>query len=203
MPLTQTLLNFVLQYRYVAVFLLACAEGQVVGLFMGFMVHAGYFTFIGAYIAMILGDIVPDIAFYFLGRYGNKKNLIEKYSAKSKILKKNAPLLEKLWHHHGKKTMFFSKLAYGMSSAFLISAGLVNLPLKEFLSYAIPVTLFQYAVVISLGYYLGQSYEFAAKYVKDVGYIIAAAVIIFIAAYFLLQRYAKRQITEIENEENL
>ena len=186
-------------YRYAVLFPLALFEGPLVSLAVGFMVSLGYFNFLLAYAILLLGDLIPDTLYYAIGRFGNKRELIERHGRSMPLLSRHFPLLEKLWHEHGRKTMFLSKLAYGLSTPLLISAGLVNLSFKKFFSYAFPITLFQYAIIMAIGYFLGYSYERAVNYITDVG-LLLAVVILLGAGYVFVRRYARRQIENIQKE---
>ncbi len=188
------LLLLLTKYGYFILFPLAAIEGPIVSLVVGFLIYLGYFKFLPAYVILLLGDLIPDTIYYYIGRFGNKRKIMEKYGSRLN-------LLERLWREHGKKTMFFSKLAYSLSVPFLISAGLVNMPLKRFISYALPVTVFQYAAIMAIGYYLGSSYQLAAKYIDSAGIIIAIIFVIFIAMYVFFVKYARRQIEKMEKEE--
>jgi len=189
------------QYGYWILFPLAAIEGPLVCLVVGFLIYLGVFQFIPAYLILILGDLIPDVTYYYIGRFGNKKKLIEKYGSRLSIISNNFGLVEKLWRDHGKKTMFLSKLAYGLSTPFLISAGLVNMPLKRFVAYALPVTLLQYAIILSLGYFLGRCYEVATGYIQGAGFVIAGLLILFIVGYVFFLKYARKQIIKMEKDE--
>jgi len=182
------------KYGYFILFPLAAFEGPMVSLAVGFFVSLGYLKFLPAYVILLLGDLIPDTIYYYIGRFGSKRKIMEKYGSRLN-------LMEKLWLEHGKKTMFLSKLAYGLSTPFLISAGLVKMPLKRFVSYAFPVTVFQYAAIMAIGYYLGSSYQLAAKFIDYTGIIIAIVFVIFIAVYVFFVKYARRQIEKMEKEE--
>jgi len=166
----------------------------MVSLAAGFLVYSGHFQFIPAFSILLLGDFVPDVICYYIGRFGNRRKIMEKYGSQLN-------LMEKLWREHGKKTMFLSKLAYSLSIPFLISAGLVNMPLRRFISYAFPITIFQYAAMMAIGYYLGSSYGLAVKYVSFAEIIIAAILVVFIAGYVFFIKYARREIEKMEKEE--
>ena len=187
-----------IKYKYIALFPVAAFEGPVVSLIVGFLVRLGYLEFIPAFCILILGDIIPDTIYYYIGRLGNKKNVVEKYFSKSSFFYKNFSLVEKLWKNHPKKTMFFSKVTYGLATPFLISAGLVKMPFKKFISYTIPITLFQFGTIMTIGYLLGHSYELATPYIKDatVGLIFVAIFIIAIYSFFV--KYARKQISNME-----
>ncbi len=190
----ETAILLLTKYGYFILFPLAVIEGPVVSLLVGFLMYLGYFQFFPALAILVLGDIVPDIFYYYIGRFGNGKKLIEKYGT-------HLNLIEKLWQEHGKKTMFFSKIAYGLSTPLLISAGLVKMPLRRFVSYTIPISITLYTVIIIIGYYLGSSYQLAAKYINYAEIIIAIFFVIFIAAYVFSAKYARRQIEKMEKEE--
>ena len=197
------ILQFVFTYKYFALFVLAFFEGPLVCLFAGFMVFTGKLEVIPTYITMVLGDFIPDVIYYYIGVFGDKKRLIEKYGHKFKFITANVNLLTKLWNDHGRKTMFFSKLAYGLSTPFLISAGLVKMKLKKFVSLCLPITLIQHIIILAIGYHLGYSYTIAEKYIK-LGYVaVAVLIIILIIIYALFAKYAKKEIAEIEKEENI
>lgn len=193
--------ELIIQYRYFILFPLACLEGPLIALAAGFLVSLGYLQFLPAYGVLILGDLIPDAAYYFLGRFGASKKFVEKYRLRLEASSLNFAKVGRLWQDHGRKTMFFGKLAYGLSIPFLVSAGLVGMRFRRFIFLAIPVTLFQYGVIMAIGYYFGHSYQLAATYVQDAYYAIAVMVAILIAGYVLISRYAKKQFTKMERDE--
>jgi len=185
-------------YGYLILFPIAAIEGPIVSLAVGFLVSLGYFHFLPAYIILIFGDLIPDTFYYYLGRFGNQKKILEKYNRRFGFILKNLHHLEKLWHNHGKKVMFLSKLSYGLSTPFLISAGLVDLPAKKFFLYALPVTIFQYAVIMSIGYFLGHSYLLALKYIEYTSIFVLFALVLFVSGYVLFSNYIRHQIIDME-----
>jgi membrane protein DedA with SNARE-associated domain len=194
-----TTIQLLMEYKYFLLFPLAVIEGPLVALAAGFLVSIGYMTAIPAFIVMLFGDLIPDSIYYYIGRYGNRFNLMEKYGHKFKLISSNFPQVERLWKTHPRKMMFFGKLAYGLSIPFLISAGLVKMTFSRFLKYAIPVTIFQYGVIMAIGYYMGYSYTSAGGYVKDAYITIAVLLIIVIGANIFISKFAKHEIEELEN----
>ena len=183
--------------KYFFVFAAAFVEGPFVALGVGFFIRLEYISFIPAFIALLLGDFIPDTIYYYIGRFGNRNSIFKKYGKYLRITERHELALEKLWLHHGKKTMFFGKLAYGLSIPFLISAGLAKLPPYKFWLYAVPVTIFQYGLLTFLGYYFGESYKaLIESYVINAEIAIAVAVIIFIIIFILL----RKTLTKYTNE---
>lgn len=190
----------ILQYRYLILFPLAFFEGPIVAFLAGTFVALGYLNIFLAYLVMLLGDIVPDIAYYLFGRYGEQKTLISRYAAKIGIKEEHFDAVRRLWQKHPGKTMFFSKLAYGLSTPFLISAGLVGMPLRRFLRYAIPITVIQYGILLALGYNFGNSFRLVSDTVQVVQIAIGGMIVV-VAGYYFLTRYMRRKLLKEEQKE--
>jgi len=194
-------LALIFEYRYVAIFALAFIEGPVVSLILGFLVAGGSFELIPTVGALVLGDLVPDTLYYYVGRFGHSKKFTERYINKFDFLRNNFAVIENLWKNHPQKTMFLAKLAYGIATPLLISAGLVQMRLKRFLRLSLPVTFFQYGILFSVGYIFGDSYNRFIKYVMYGDLVIAVAVTLFVIGYIFFIRYTRMQLTKMEEEE--
>ncbi len=173
------------QYRYVILFPLAAFEGPIIAIFVGVLVYAHIFDFWPAYIILLFGDIVPDTFFYYIGYFGNTTKFSMKYLLRSDFFTNHLDTMKKLWTKHPQKTMFLGKLAYGMALPFLASAGAVKMPYKKFILRAIPISIFQYALFVSIGYYFGNSYVVALTYIKNAEIILAGVTFIIIIAYYI------------------
>ncbi len=205
MPSLHATVALILAYKYVILFPLALVEGPILATVVGFLIRFGYLDLSVAYLVMCAGDFFPDTIYYYIGKWGHSKKWIERlgtrFTSKSAFLFKNIKVIERLWISHGKKMMVLSKQAYGLSTPLLISAGLVNMPYRRFITYAFPVTLIQYAVFLAIGYWLGASYEVAAGYIEYAGYIAAGLVILIGIGYFMMQKYARKKLIALEESE--
>ena len=99
--------------------------------------------------------------------------------------------------------MFFSKLAYGLSTPFLVAAGFAGIPTRKFYEYAVSVTIAQYAILMALGFYFGNSYALIEQYLQNAQLIIAAAFIILLAGYYLFAYYLKNRLLADKKENNI
>ena len=191
----EPLIFIIKKYGYLILFPLVVLEGPIIALVAGFFVYLGYFQPFPAFGVLLLGDLIPDTIYYYIGRFGNKTKIAKKYGPRL------IPM-EKLLRNHGRKTMFFGKLAYGLSAPFLISAGLVKMPFKKFISYAFPITIFQYALIMAIGYYLGSSYNLATKYIESAGIIIAVILVVLTIGYVFFIKCVRLKIKKMEKNEN-
>ena len=197
-----SVLPLIQNYGYWILFPLAFFEGPITAFVAGTFVALGYFSIYPAYAIMLLGDLIPDVAYYLLGRYGEQKTLINRYASRIGIKEEHFDAIRRLWQKHPGKTMFFSKLAYGLSTPFLVSAGLVGMSLQRFLRYAFPITVIQYAILLTLGYYFGASFKFVSSTVEIIQIGIGGVIVIAIAYYFLT-RYMRKKLLKEEAEEEL
>jgi membrane protein DedA with SNARE-associated domain len=209
MPSLHTISDLALAHPhliYIILFPLALIEGPVLALVVGFLVKLGYLDIFAAYTVMVAGDFFPDSFYYYIGKLAHKKGWIErlskKFTSKAGFILDNRDILEKLWKNHGKKMMLFSKQAYGLSTPLLVSAGLVNMSYRRFLAYAFPITLAQYIVFITIGYWLGYSYTVAGPYIQYAGWAVALFVIAFIAVYIFVQKRARKALMNMEKGED-
>ena len=190
--------QLIIDYRYWILFPLACFEGPIISFIIGTFVALGYFNPLYAFGVLVLGDLIPDVAYYSLGRYGEKGTILKKYLSKIGITEGHYEVVRNLWRTHPGKTMFFSKLAYGLSTPFLISAGFLGMPFNAFVTYTLPVTFFQFGLLMLLGYFFGNSYYQAiTQSFTGVGICIAAAALVGIA-YFFFTRFMRDRLLASE-----
>ena len=189
-------------YRYVILFPINAVIGPPLSLAVGFLISPGYFNPYIAYVVLIIGDLILDSAYYFLGRFGYDWKWVQKYLKKENFLSRNLPLMEKLWYSHGQKMTFLSKLAYGLSGGFLMSAGFARLPYGKFLLYATPVALIEYVIFLVTGYLLGSSYMLAVKYIQYGSIAIAVILVAAVVAYIYGSRYVKTELGKMEEKKD-
>ena len=187
-----------LRYKYWVFLPLSMTEGPILAIIAGFFIHLGYLDLIPSFTLLMIGDLVPDNFVYYIGRYNHKS--LEKSLARSTFLSKNLIRIENLWHAHTFKTMFFTKLAYGLSLPLLIIAGKAKLPYKIFIRDAMVVSVIQYTIFLTLGYYFGKSYELLVQYAKYTGIGIALTGVMIALIYIAVKKYAAKEIYKIENE---
>ena len=193
-----TLLQLIAEYRYWILFPLACFEGPITGFVVGTLVAFGSFDGVPAFGLLIMGDVLPDISYYFLGRYGEKGTLVKRALGSIGVSEEHFGVIRDLWHTHTGKTMFFSKLAYGLSTPFLISAGFTKLEFKKFLLYALPVTLAQYSILMGLGYYFGAAYyNTITQSFNGIGILIASMILVA-AFYAFFTRFMRNKLLQTE-----
>lgn len=194
------LLLSLLRYKYVALFLAAIPEGPLLAVLSGFMLRTAALTLFPAYVALMLGNIVPDIVCYHIGRFGSKHDLVAKYGTKYPIIGKHFATVEKLWHGHFRKTVVLSKLSYGLSTPFLMSAGLLHVPFRRYITYTVMVDFIAIGTFLALGYLFGEAYRAIAAYIDKAGIAVAfVLVFVFFFAFRLVTKRASAELVKLAN----
>jgi len=152
------LTELILQYRYLILIPLTFLEGPIVAFVAGTMASVGYFNIYALGLLFFVRDVFMDLVCYALGHFGWQWRYVRRVAAKAGITQEHLGEVRHLWHHHGFKTMFFSKISYGIAAAFVVVAGTVNMPLRRFVTYGVIVTLLQYGTLLLLGYFLGAAF---------------------------------------------
>ena len=190
----------IIQYKYLILLPLATIEGPVVSLVAGLLCSLGYLAFVPAFAIILIGDLVPDIGYYYLGRHARNGRMSNRLGKHFAFLSHHLAFLERLWLEHGRKTMLVSKLAYGLSAPLLMSAGLTNMPMRRYVTYVFPVALAKCGAIMTLGYFLARSYLHVAQYLRNAGLMFALLAALIIVGYILITLRARRTILAMEQE---
>jgi membrane protein DedA with SNARE-associated domain len=109
--------------------------------------------------------------------------------------------IRRLWNKNAGKTMFFSKLSYGVAAGFIMIAGMVEMPLKKFIAYATLIAVLHYGTLLFLGYYLGASVGGSvSKILENIQYVFGGAILV-ISAYLLFKRWVNAKMRQAERGE--
>ena len=192
--------ELILQYRYWILVPLAIFEGPIIAFLVGTFVALGYFNIFLAFLILFLGDNIPDVIYYLFGRYGEQKKLIRRYAAKIGVDEEHFDTIRRLWGKHPAKMMLFTKVAYGLSTPLLVSAGIVGMPLRLFVRYAILLGVVQYGTLFALGYYFSSSLRFVSDTVKMIQMAVGGFIVV-VAAYYLFARYMRKKLMKAEAKE--
>jgi membrane protein DedA with SNARE-associated domain len=187
--------ELVLTYRYLFVFAFAALDGPVASFGVGVFVASGALEFIPTFFALLLGDIATCIVVYTFGHYFSRLRFVQRILTKSGVAG-HVDVVRNLWLHHPVKTMFMSKLAWGLSSAFLVAAGVVGLPWRKFLVLVTAVAASQYLVLLSLAVALGVSIGPATDIFGWLKVIVAIVIAIVLIYLFVGRRLRKALVAE-------
>lgn len=179
-----------LTYKYLIVVPLAIIEGPIISVISGFLTTLGVFNPLLIFVVMVLGDIIGDAIYYYIGYSGKRMfhyfKINEEKVEKAKLYFKN----------NHKKAIAGSKIMWGIGTAGLIAAGALHVPYKRYFKTCALYSLAQSFIMILLGVFFGQSYVIIGKYLD---YYTAGASIIalFVILFIFFQIYRKKENKKI------
>jgi membrane protein DedA with SNARE-associated domain len=192
--------SLILTYRYIFVFALAALDGPVASFVVGVFVASGQLEFVPTFLALLLGDLATCVVIFSFGHYFSRLPFVQRILTKAGVAG-HVDVIRQLWLRHSWKTMFMSKLAWGLSSAFLVAAGIVGLSWQRFLLLVTVVAAGQYLVLLTLASGLGISIGPASDifgWLKVIAAIVVAIVLIYL---FVGRRVRRMLVTQEATEE--
>lgn len=195
-----SLTHLILAYRYWILIPLCFIEGPIVAFVAGTLASLGYFNVFLLAAIFFVRDVATDAFMYFMGRYGGKTRFAKWFLKKVGVTSEHLAGVHRLWEKNTGKTMFFSKISYGLAATFLVVAGLVEVPMRKFFIWAAIVTVMQYGVLLTLGYYFGNAFGTVSTVLNNLGYVVGG-ITLFITAYYVFTHFMRRRLLKAEESE--
>jgi len=192
--------QLILQYRYWILIPLSFIEGPVIAFVAGTLASVGLFNIYFLAALFFIRDVGLDGVYYAIGYFGGRTAFAERMLAKIHITDAHLDKVQELWAKRPFMTMFIGKLSYGIASAFIVVAGMVQMPLRIFFKYGIIVAVLEYGILLFAGYFLGASLGgSAAEMISNAQYIIAVAALA-LSAYYILSWYMRKKFLKADKE---
>ncbi len=176
-------------YGYFIYLLLAIIEGPIVTIIAAFLSSLGYLNVFLIYGLAIAANLIGDIIYYGLGRWGSKR-----VAAHGRFLGINieeSKKLEKHFEQHSGKTLFLAKWTHFAGVPVLMAGGMSKMSFKKFIWFNFLGELPKSLVFVLIGYYFGQAYRQIDRYLIYGSFVAAFIIIIVIVVYLLKKKYKK------------
>lgn len=178
-------------YTYFVLLPLCIIEGPIVTVIASFLASQHVLNIFLVYPIVVIGDILGDLAHYWLGRYG-RYNILPKYGKYMGVTSARLETLEdrfskkKIW-----KTIFFGKFAHAPNSVILTMAGAARVDIVKFVLVSGTATAIKSLIFVLIGWYLGASYQAIGGYIDKFGYIMIIIICIFIPIIWIASKMKK------------
>ena len=180
------MLALILQYKYFILLPLTIIEGPIVTMMAAFLASMGTLNIYWVYIVAVLGDLIGDSIYYWIGRSG-RNTIIPKYSKYVGITEEKILFAEQHYENHLWKTIIFGKIVQAPILIILVVAGITKTDFKKFLLVILTITIPKVFLFVLLGFYLGKSYS-AVGHGLDVSMVVVWIILIIgFIAYKMLK----------------
>lgn len=191
----QGIIAWIIQYKYAVMLPIAVVEGPIVTVLGGFLSAHGILNAYIVYGVSLLGDIIGDLLYYALGRWG-RETFLMKWASFVGVTKERIKKLELHFEQHSGKTLILGKISHGIGSVVLIAAGASKMPVGKFVWYNLVSSLPKSLAFILIGYYFGEAYKRISAYIDytALGTFVVAVLIALI--YYLVVKIARKESGE-------
>jgi len=176
-------IQWILVYRYFILFPVMVIEGPIITIIAGFLSSLKILNPIIVYIVIVAADITGDFIYYAIGRWGRER-FIDRWGKYIGLNTSNIEKLEGYFEKHTKKTLIFGKISHAVGAPILVAAGIVRLPLWEFIWFNFWATLPKSFIFLMIGFYFGQAYVKLSKYLDYFTIGVLILVFIIILSYY-------------------
>ncbi len=190
----ESILSFVGAYKYLLLTFVAIIEGPIVMMSAGLFVHSGQLSFLPSYIALMVGDLIGDMAWYGVGYYGGER-FVHRFGTYFSITEESVGKVQAIFKRHHEKILLLSKMTMGLGFALatLVVAGMSRISVSKYLAINALGQLFWSALLMGIGYYFGYLYlTINSLLIKATAF---AALVILFLAYQGFRKYIKERLS--------
>ena len=166
---------------------LAIIEGPIVTVLAGYASRLGVFQVPLAFFIVVLGDLIGDTLLYLLGRRGLGR-IPPNWMARLGLAPERVTALSVHFAEKGGRTLILAKITHSAGAAVLVAAGLARMPFWRFMWYNLMGTVPKSAVLLALGYVLGEAATQLGPTITEGSMIMLALIAVGGAAWWFWPR---------------
>ncbi len=180
-------------YGYYLIFPVALVEGPIIAVICGWFVALGILNFFVVYLLLIFANILGDTIYYLIGYWGGPP-LIKKWGHWFKLDLEETVKLKKHFDNHGGKILLTAKITpHFASAAVLVGAGLAKYSFWSFLRYSLTIEIIKTAILMTIGYFIGDAYQKVVVYLDYAGAVLSIALAVALALGFYYWRRHRKE----------
>jgi membrane protein DedA with SNARE-associated domain len=188
-----TLLALIAQFRYPIIVPAALVWGILVGMLVGVAVRLGTLELIPAYFCIMLGELIGDVIWYWIGyRWG--ESFIKRFGRYVSLTDAHIVRAKQLFATYNQRILFSSKLTtgFGFSIPILFTAGMTKMSFWRYMRANMAGQFLWSGGLILVGYFFGDLYISINSTFGKISVI--TFVLIAVACFFGFMRYLRSRL---------
>ena len=182
------------QYGYWVLIPIAVIEGPAITMVAGALVAARQMDGVTACVLLVLADLVGDLLYYALGRYGHGP-LAGRISKWLKVTPEKLARLEQRFRANDWKLILIGK-TQGLGSIILYFAGASRMPFGRYMMLNLLGTVPKVIIFELIGYFLGLGVLSSAHYINYVTAMMFGAAFVLLGLYWVFRRYVWKDLVQ-------
>jgi membrane protein DedA with SNARE-associated domain len=185
------MLKILIAYAYPAMIPIALVEGPLVAFAGGVGFALGRINPLVVYAIVMLGALVQDVAYYWLGRCAMASPRAHTVLCRLTLIRKSMDVLREAWGERMFATLVASKFTYGLYAPIIVTAGMARAPWWKFLGESLALS----AVVLAgwLGAGIGAGHAYGALG-RTATWVSIGLAIVAIAGLWAVGRHARARL---------
>lgn len=191
------LVDLVADWGYIGIFLLMALESsffpfpsEVVMIPTGYLVYKGEMSVTLAFLAGAFGSLAGALFNYYLCFFFGR-SFIQKYGKYVGITDEKMDKFENFFNKYGEISTFNCRLIPGIRQYISLPAGLAKMNILRFCIFTTLGAGIWVAILIAIGYFLGDQKELIAEYLHTIIIVLLIVVAMITAAYIYIQKNKK------------
>ena len=170
----------ILQYGYLAVFLVAAIEGEAALVIGAVLAQRGHLSLPGAIAASFAGTfVISELGYYFARRMG-REWFVHRAGGSPRLAK-----VERLLQTKGAPIIFWSRFLWGIRIWIPVACGLGGVGRTRFAVWNLAGALFWTVLVAPIGWFFGEALQAMHEDAQAVMLWATAAIVVLTMAYVL------------------
>ncbi len=192
--IAQWMVDTIFQFGYLGIFVLMVIESsfipfpsEVVLIPAGYLASKGEMHLAMIFAMALFGSLVGALINYFGAMLIGRK-VLEKYGKYVLIKPETLDKMDRYFEQHGHISTFTGRLIPGIRQLISIPAGIARMEMKVFILYTSLGAGLWAAILIVLGYAIGDNETLIKEYLTQITIVAVVGVIGLLAGYFYVQR---------------
>lgn len=156
---------------------MAIIEGPIVTVIAAYLAKLGFMSILGVYLVCVLGDLVGDGMYYWIGRLG-PAILSERWLARLGMTEARTLALEGHFANKGGRTLLLGKFTHSAGLPIMLASGAARMNFTLYMGYNLLGTLPKTAVFAGIGWFLGSAYTAVDAWIWRVSLALVMALLI-------------------------
>jgi len=179
--------TWLLVYGYFVLFPITIVEGPIITILAAFLASQGYLDVVLVYLIAVAGDIVGDLLYYTVGRYG-RTGIVDRWGHLIGLTHERLEYATRSFDVRSGKMLLFGKLTHAIGWVVLMAAGAARMPLGRFVKFNLAGSIVKCLALVLVGYYAGQAYRTIDSYIGRFSLVAFMVIALGIAAHWYMHR---------------